>query len=115
MRLQVQATVREKIRVFCGHDGLAQDFWNVVVGHDLPAFGRKFADHRAVAAEHLRDRARRVVIELGNLRKVVNERKQHAARRACDRCCQKQEDKTEALKPAPPFPGLLAHVINGLT
>ena len=62
-----------------GDDRVAQDLRNLFVGDEHAPLGRELADERAVAAEHARDRAGRVVVELRDLR--AGRRRTRTARR----------------------------------
>src|SRR5262249_54638824 len=68
-----------ELGVLGGDDRMAQQRVDIVVADDDPALSGEFADDLAVGSVNARDRARRVVVERGDLREIAGVGKQHAA------------------------------------
>ena len=98
---QAQTSVFEKIRVFRRENRVSKNLRNLIVGDELPMFRRKLADDGAVASENFGDRARRVVVECGDLRKIADEREDDAARDSEQRGGDEQRRETEISEEAP--------------
>ena len=75
----VHAEVAVELGVLGGDDRLAQQRVDVVVADDHPALGRELTDELVVGGVDAGDRARRVVVEGRNLRKVSGIREKDAA------------------------------------
>ena len=81
-----------ELRVLGGEDGLLQLRRDRLVRNDLAPLDGELADDLAVRAVDAGDRARRVVVERGDLRQVAGVGEDHAGRDAEDRGDDEQRD-----------------------
>ena len=88
----VDAEVAIELGVLGRDDRLAQQRVDVVVADDDAALRGELADDLAVGGVDARDRARRVVVERGDLRQVAGVGEQHAAQDAEHRRDDEQRD-----------------------
>ena len=91
-----EAEVLLELGVLGGDDGLLQLRRDRLVGDDLAPLDRELADHLAARAVDARDRARRVVVERGDLRQVAGVGEDDAGRDAEDRGDHEEDDEAGA-------------------